>query len=72
MALPWATAMTDELGGEPKGNGEDIVLSYSTLIRLGHSNWAYKLPYENMGYDDQHAISVRYPGHMAHSRLLLT
>ncbi len=61
-----SVAMGRALGGEPFGNGEDIVMSYTARRATGQLNRAFNLPYRNVGYDDQHAISVRYPGHEAH------
>lgn len=59
--------MVAELGGEPYGNGEDIILSY--VASHAHNrppNVALDLPYKNAGYDDANAISVRYRGHEQH------
>lgn len=66
VALCYVTDMALALGGEPFGNGEDIVLSYTVMMNRPGFNLALKLPYKNVGYDDQHAISVRYPQHAEH------
>ncbi len=59
--------MAGSLGGEPFGNGEDIVLSYvARKHSVSKCNIAYDLPYKNAGYDDEYAISVRYKEHEAH------
>lgn len=65
-ALYHAVEMARVLGGEPFGNGEDIVLSHVAMALSGRLNHAHPLPYQNVSYDDCHAISVRYPGHKAH------
>ncbi len=55
-----------ELPGEPRGNGEDIVLSYTAMAASGKRNVAYSLPFINLDYDSQDAISVRFRNHEAH------
>jgi hypothetical protein len=64
-ALEHSVNMAGALGGQPFGNGEDIVLSYTALVRTKRPNGAFPLPYRNCGYDDVHAISGK-PGHEAH------
>lgn len=66
VATGFAVDMALEIGGEPFGNGEDIVLSYEAMMITGAKNFACKLPYTNVDYDDKHAISVRYKQHEAH------
>lgn len=58
--------MAKALGGEPFGNGEDIVMSYVATKKTLRANLAFNLPYKNVGYDDQNAISVRFPKHLEH------
>ena len=55
----------DGLAGDPRGNGEDIVLSYTAMALSNRGNRAYKLPFTNHGYDDVNAISVRVKDHLA-------
>lgn len=62
LALAATMEMAQDLGGEPFGNGEDIVLSH---VGRGY-NLAVDLPYRNVGYDDANAISVRYKRHEQH------
>ena len=52
--------------GEPRGNGEDIVLSYTALANGADANYAHRLPYANAGHNDAVSISVRNASHRAH------
>jgi len=62
------------LEGVPKGNGEDIILSYVPLIRFGTANKAFPLPYTELLDDngvpqDQNssqAIHRRSTSHITH------
>lgn len=66
-ALCPAMRMAEQLGGEPFGNGEDIVLSYAA--RRAHPGLpcvALDLPYANRDFDSPCSISVRFAGHLAH------
>lgn len=65
-AAPVVHRMVEECGGVPYGNGEDIVLSCLATSLSDCPNLAVKLPFDNVGYDDAHAISVRYPQHIEH------
>ena len=65
-AAEYTQQMTEALGGEPWGNGEDLVLGYTALRMSGRLNRALDLPYTDIGDSDAHAISVRYTGHLAH------
>jgi len=67
-ALPHVHAMVADCGGQPYGNGEDIVLSYTAMRQArGHFNEALGgLKYQNAGYDDASAISKRFKGHVEH------
>jgi hypothetical protein len=65
-AAAWGTRHVRDLPGTPRGNGEDILLSYTAIAESGQRNRAYKLAYTNHGYDDDNAISVRVKGHGEH------
>lgn len=67
-ALANGARVLDEHPGQPRGNGEDIVLSYTALQASGRLNRVYPdLPYRNLaGAFAPESISVRYPGHAAH------
>jgi hypothetical protein len=64
--LPYGAQHLITLPGEPRGNGEDIVASHVAMATSGKLNRAHTLPYTNMNYRDEHAISVRFAGHAAH------
>lgn len=66
LALAIGTRLLDTLPGTPRGNGEDIVLSYANHRATGLMNQAWPLPYTNRDYDDANAISVRFKGHAEH------
>lgn len=63
-AVSYSHQFHRELLGEPKGNGEDILLSYIALSRSGESNRAHKLPYKNLS--DVDSIHRRVSNHYAH------
>lgn len=50
---------------EPRGNGEDIILSYTARDR-GLRCIARRLPWQRMGPPDSRAISARYKQHKEH------
>ncbi len=58
----------DDLAGQPRGNGEDIVLSFAAMSLSGSLNFAHPMPVHN--YDDQEAVAIhqRWAGHYAHRR----
>ncbi len=61
----------DHLNPIPKGNGEDIILSYTAMINSGQLNKVYRLPYQDMeGHRSKgnkgEAIHQRFPNHYKH------
>lgn len=65
---PLHRMMSELPSAQPYGNGEDIVLSYAARNQ-GEIVQAAELPYKNINADDEHAISVRFPGHIDHRTL---
>lgn len=52
----------------PYGNGEDLILSYSTLYYFNQMNYAYELPCREL--KDHHAVS-NHVGHFEHRTRLM-
>jgi len=66
-ALANGAAIMRELPGQPRGNGEDIVLSLTAMAETGKLNRVHALTvHELFPRDDPAAISVRWPGHKEH------
>jgi hypothetical protein len=63
-----ATEYFTDLQSVPKGNGEDIILSFASMSLSRRPNVAYSLPMTN--YPDQAALAIhrRWPGHLRHRR----
>lgn len=55
----------------PRGNGEDIMLSYLAMRESGKQNWAYDLKVQEISTSDPKSIHVRFPGHMAYRTKLM-
>lgn len=58
----------EHLNSFPKGNGEDIILSYSSILSSGSLNKAYELPTTDLpgSKNEESSIHKRWPGHYAH------
>ncbi len=66
----------DHLECIPRGNGEDIIISYRAILETGLFNKAYPLPYQNLeGHRSNQgassAIHQRFPGHYAHRQAIV-
>jgi hypothetical protein len=58
----------DDLKARPRGNGEDIILSFAGLAVSGRFNFAYRLPAVNCGGDEHFAIHRSWMGHLEHRK----
>lgn len=56
----------DDLGGVPRGNGEDIMLSFAAMSLSGSLNFAHPLPVHNYADQDAVAIHRQWRGHFEH------
>jgi hypothetical protein len=56
----------EDLGGVPRGNGEDIMLSFAAMSLSGTLNFAHQLPVYNYENQDAVAIHQTWSGHFAH------
>ncbi len=66
----------DHLDCIPRGNGEDIIISYCAILETGLLNKAYPLPYQNLeGHGGSKmsasAIHQRFPGHYVHRQTVV-
>lgn len=52
--------------GEPRGNGEDIILSYVSMSNAGRFNRAYNLAYQNFKEDSRISTCLRFKDHYDH------
>ena len=64
MALVHARRFTEELQAEPKGNGEDILLSYVVMSHSKRLNMAHRLPFLELPSPE--AIHLRVVNHRRH------
>lgn len=64
MTLVHARRFNEELPATPKGNGEDILLSYVAMRRSKRLNMAHRLPFYDLPAPE--AISLRVPNHRQH------
>src|SRR5215469_3734168 len=71
LALSVTDLFTD-LSGKPRGNGEDIILSFAGLAASRKPNIAY--PFTAMNYPacDDVAIHKRWAGHLEHRRRVVS
>lgn len=67
-----ATDLFDDLKGKPRGNGEDIILSFAGMAASKHLNFAYPLPAKNHGGEDHFAIHRSWPDHLEHRRRVVS
>jgi len=65
------TLLLDDLPGRPKGNGEDILLSYTAMAASGKLNQAHNLMINQEPQDPKIAISKREPTHVEHRTKVL-
>lgn len=56
----------EDLRGKPRGNGEDIILSFAGMADSRALNVAYPLPARNLGGNDSVAIHKSWSGHLNH------
>ena len=64
----------DDLVCEPKGNGEDIILSFVAISKSGQLNRSHKLPYIELPDNEDGtsvAISKRWKNHINHRTKVL-
>jgi hypothetical protein len=61
-----ATHLFDDLLGVPHGNGEDIILSFTSMALSRVFNAAYHLPAENYPVHPATEIHRRWPDHLKH------
>jgi hypothetical protein len=62
----------DDLEGQPRGNGEDIILSFAAMALSRSPNFAYRLPSEDYPDPEGLAIHRRWPDHYKHRQLVVT
>jgi hypothetical protein len=65
-----ASELFEDLSPQPRGNGEDIVLSFAAMATSGRANRAWCLPFVDYPNTDAHAIHRRWGGHLDHRRLV--
>ena len=63
-----ATDLFNDLAGKPRGNGEDIILSFAGMAASKHLNLAYRLPAKNHAGEEPFAIHRSWPDHLEHRR----
>jgi hypothetical protein len=61
-----STPLFDDIVGVPRGNGEDIILSFAAMAMSRSLNFAYRLDAEDHPVDADTAIHRRWPGHIKH------
>ncbi len=61
-----ASARFDDLGGVPRGNGEDIILSFAAMSLSGSLNHAHPMPVFNYANQDAVAIHQTWSRHFEH------
>jgi hypothetical protein len=62
----------DDLKARPRGNGEDIILSFAGLAVSGKFNFAHQLPAFNCGGNEHFAIHRSWAGHLEHRKKVVT
>jgi hypothetical protein len=67
-----ATDLFNDLPARPRGNGEDIILSFASMAVSRSPNFAYRLPVENYRDDDRLAIHRRWPDHLQHRKCVVS
>lgn len=60
------THLFEDLPGVPRGNGEDIILSFASMAITRRYNAAYKLPAKDYPVSPSTAIHRRWPDHLKH------
>ena len=60
------TDLFEDMNATPRGNGEDIILSFAALALSGSPNFAYQLPAQNYPDCDDVAIHRNWPNHLSH------
>jgi hypothetical protein len=60
-----AVHLFEDLVSVPRGNGEDIILSFAAMASSRSLNYAYRLPSEEFPRDG-YAIHRRWPSHFKH------
>lgn len=63
----------EHLEAIPKGNGEDIILSYSSILTSGALNRTYELPTEDLpgSKNEESSIHKRWAGHFMHRQAVV-
>ena len=61
-----ATPLFDDIVGVPRGNGEDIILSFAAIKLSRLMNFAYRLPAEDYPVPANTQIHRTWPGHLHH------
>ncbi len=61
-----------DLEGRPRGNGEDILLSFAGMALSKKLNFAYPVPAVDYPGCDASAIHKRWAGHLAHRRKMVS
>jgi hypothetical protein len=61
-----------DLESVPRGNGEDIILSFAAMASSRMLNIAYPLPSKNYSDETGCAIHQRWPRHLAHRQSVVT
>jgi hypothetical protein len=66
-----STPLFGDLLGVPRGNGEDIILSFAAMSMSRSLNFAYDLDAEDHPVDAATAIHRRWPDHLKHRQRMV-
>ena len=67
-----ASDLFSDLPGKPRGNGEDIILSFAAMWYSQSPNFAHCLPSEDYPSDDRFAIHKMWPDHLKHRQRVVS
>jgi len=71
-AALYAAGLFDDLNPKPRGNGEDIILSFAAMAISRSMNFAYRLDAENYEVGNEHAIHRRWRDHFRHRQQVVS
>lgn len=71
-AALYAAGLFDDLNPVPRGNGEDIILSFAAMAISRSLNFAYRLEAENYPVGEEHAIHRRWRDHFKHRQQVVS
>jgi hypothetical protein len=66
------TDLFSDMTAIPRGNGEDIILSFAAMATAKQLNFAYCLPSENLPDCDDVAIHKRWSNHLNHRKQVVS